>query len=341
MNDDKMIKVLWIDDESNDPMKATAFMDNADSVGIYIDPVICVEEGITKLKDLSVSYDAIILDANCKITANSSEAPSMLALSSAINTLVSMKTDLPWFVYTAANYEGTEHLKWIIKGGQRPYDDRDYYVKPRDYSILFDKIKKVVNKLSTPEYKIRNKYHLEINSSTLIDGAEKYLMKFLLCDYNNDFTELNEPFIPIRRGIEKIFSYCQDWKLIPPISDDINGTADYFLFGSYREKDEKGRYKKDANNKPILLYKCYDPHDPLMPGPLAKSLNYVIDIVQDSAHSKEELKLKVDEYWNNTHDALLLKSCVFIYMDLLKWFASTLTNHQDKEINATLWRENK
>lgn len=74
---------------------------------------------------------------------------------------------------------------------------------------------------------------------------------------------------------------------------------------------------------------------------MAKSLNYVVDIVQDSAHSKSGLKLKVEEYWNETHDSLLLMSCVYIYMDILKWFASTMLTHQDKEINALLWQENK
>jgi hypothetical protein len=68
-----------------------------------------------------------------------------------------------------------------------------------------------------------------------------------------------------------------------------SSTADYLLSGSYRAKDENGRYCIDINHHYIYKYKsvCIDA---LIPKSVAKSLNYLVDIVQDSAHSKEGLK---------------------------------------------------
>lgn len=118
----------------------------------------------------------------------------------------------------------------------------------------------------------------------------------------------------------------------------MNGTARYFLHGTYRAKDNNGNYIYDEKHHNINKYKSLSR---IMPESMAKSLNYVVDIVQDFAHSKDGLKLKVEEYWNQTHDSLLLMSCVYIYMDILKWFASTMLAYRDKKIKTPLWQENK
>lgn len=77
-----------------------------------------------------------------------------------------------------------------------------------------------------------------------------------------------------------------------------------------------------------------------MPKPLATSLKYIVDITQDGSHSKNEMKLKVDEYFEQTKDILMLRSVVFILIDLVKWFAITALTHQDVEINEqTLWQK--
>lgn len=50
------------------------------------------------------------------------------------------------------------------------------------------------------------------------------------------------------------------------------------------------------------------------------------------------MKLKVDEYLESTKDVLLLRSVVFILIDVVKWFAFTLLHSQDMSLNeATLW----
>ena len=248
---------------------------------------------------------------------------------------------IPFFLYSARN---EEILRDALKNTPDILDKfpryKRWFYKPTEWKDLLQQIKVTVDEMDSPEYRLRNKFRLELNSSTLIDGAEKYLMRILMSDFNNDYNSLVEPFMPIRRGIEQIFDSLSDWNIIPPINNDFNGTADYLIFGTYRAKDENGRYCMDTSHHYIYKYKS-DCINALIPKTVAKALNYLVDVVQDNAHSKEGLKLKVDEYWNKTHDYLLLLSCVYIYMDILKWFAYTMLTHEDKEINATLWQEFK
>ena len=78
----------------------------------------------------------------------------------------------------------------------------------------------------------------------------------------------------------------------------------------------------------------------IMPKPLATSLKYIVDITQDASHSKNEMKLKVDEYFEETKDVLMLRSVVYILIDVIKWFAITALSHQDIEVNEqTLWQK--
>jgi hypothetical protein len=63
-----------------------------------------------------------------------------------------------------------------------------------------------------------------------------------------------------------------------------------------------------------------------------------VEITQDASHSKGKLKLKVDEYFENTKDTLLLKSNAFILIDVVRWFAETSDSHKESDVNEIfLW----
>ena len=130
MEDDVRLNVLWVDD-----MPTQDFMNEAYEYGLSITPATSVNMGMSMLKDKSIVWDAIILDANCKITEDEQEQPSLKALKEAVNQLVHMRTEIPWFVYTGGDYEGVEHLEYMIK--ERAYDDRLFYEKPRQRHELY------------------------------------------------------------------------------------------------------------------------------------------------------------------------------------------------------------
>ena len=139
MEENIKFNVLWIDDQPND-----AFINEAYEYGLDIKNCLCVNDGIGHLKDEKENWDAIILDANCKITSDESEVPSLDALTEAQYQLIDIRTSLPWFVYTGGDYEGVEALKNIIRRRGRDYDDRQYYEKPQQRYELFENIKKAV-----------------------------------------------------------------------------------------------------------------------------------------------------------------------------------------------------
>ena len=78
--------------------------------------------------------------------------------------------------------------------------------------------------------------------------------------------------------------------------------------------------------------------EPLIPKPVASSLRYVVNIVQDGSHSKDGLSLNVDEYFADTRDLNLLRSVVFASMDFIKWLVMKLKERNDKSANEyNLW----
>ena len=131
-------KVLWIDDEPNEE-----FMNEAYEHGLDIKNVTCHDDGMLQLKDSTNHWDAVILDAYCKISKEQSESPSLKSLTESIGTINEYcikNRFIPWFVYTSGAYEGFNFLENQISE-KRDWDDRLYYSKPLDRIKLFDNLK--------------------------------------------------------------------------------------------------------------------------------------------------------------------------------------------------------
>ena len=201
MEDEVRLNVLWVDDMPTDD-----FMNEAYEYGLSITPAKSVNTGLSLLKDKSAVWDAIILDANCKITEDEQEQPSLKALKEAINQLVHMRTDIPWFVYTGGDYEGVDHLEYMIK--ERAYDDRLFYEKPRQRYELYDNIKKAVE--NSEAYRIRQKY------APVCNFYKDYDLVELLIKYESEGfdTDKNVPH-SVRLIIEWIMRYLEGVGLLP------------------------------------------------------------------------------------------------------------------------------
>lgn len=145
-----LLEVLWIDDEPTE-----AFKDEAFEEGINITNCVCLNDGISLLKDNCKIWDAIILDANCKITGNEVE-PDIEALIKAVKYLLKNNVTIPWFVYTAKSMDWSDELRKYINDDDRIWDDRDFYHKPSQRYELFANIKKAVEQNEV--YKIRHRY---------------------------------------------------------------------------------------------------------------------------------------------------------------------------------------
>ncbi len=284
------------------------------------------------LKETSI-IDAVIVDANFNETSNLINSERDISGLQYARSLYIHKLNrsLPFFLFTNRT---EELLRDITRDNPSfledfPRHDRwfaKYLLEERNE--MLDAIKKEVDKINSTSFKVRNRYQYELNAATMIPGAYDFVFEFLVSDIENKLEDMVEPFVRERRIIEKIFKLCEDWRIIPPISDDTNGTSNYFLYNAYSLKQNGGcrvkQYEMAGGN--------------IMPKPLAQSLVYIVDITQDGAHSKGKLKLKVDKYFEETKDTLLLRSVSYILIDIIKWFVVTLLNHQDKDVNEiTLW----
>lgn len=328
--------IVWADDEID------IFLDNdyeEDLLDIGIKIIGKARNGIELEKCLEKEnkIDAIIVDANFNETTQttSSERDISGLVYARSLYLHKLEKKVPFFLFTNRT---DELLKEITKDNPSFLDDfprhkrwfSKYHREERDE--MFTAIKDEVDKLNSPNFIVRNRYEYELNAANMINGAHDFVFEFLVKDLEGKLDEMVEPFVRQRRIIEKLFGLCEEWKIIPPISDDTNGTANYFLHNSYCPKQTSGIRQE--------LYRMSG--GDIMPKPLAQSLSYIVNVTQDGSHSKEKLKLKVDRYFEKTKDTLLLRSVSYILIDIIKWFVITLLQHQDKEVNeAVLWAKCK
>lgn len=325
--------IVWADDEIDDLLDKETISE-LESRGFKIVGMAHDGEELESFLKKPEMVDAVIVDANFNesdVEIGSERDTSGLDYARGLY-LHTLNKKIPFFLFTNRSDEllrdiykhnpkfledFPRHKRWFNKSGQDEYKE------------LFESIKQTVDECKSVSFIIRNRYLYELNAASLFSGTSEFIFDFLMHDYNNTLEEIKEPFVSVRRSIEKILGQCERMKLIPPISDNTNGTVGYFLHNKYREKDSSG-----------MFYSKYEMlGGDIMPKPLAQSLKYIVDITQDGAHSKNEMKLNVDEYFENTKDVLMLRSVVYILIDVLKWFAITALSHRDPELNEQdLWR---
>ena len=326
-------RIVWADDDIDD------ILDEETEKELEVEGFINIKRAhngkeLEALLRKPEFIDAVIVDANFNESdgvVESDRDTSGLDYARGLYTHT-LKKEIPFFIFTNRS---DEQLKETYQHNKSFLADFPRYKRwfkkdsMEEYTNMFNEIKRTVDEAKSPSFILRNRYKYEFNAATLIDGAEELFFEFLTRDKEDTLPEMTEPFIRVRRIIEKTFGKCQTWKIIPPISDNTNGTAAYFVYNCYSIKEEES-YRK--------IYEM-DGGD-IMAKPLASALKYIVDITQDAAHSKSELKLKVDEYFEETKDILLLKSVVFILMDVVKWFAITALSHKNPEENKeTLWHK--
>lgn len=246
MEDQIKLNVLWVDDLPTDE-----FMNEAFEYGLAITSATSVEKGLSLLKDKSIAWDAIILDANCKITDDEQEQPSLKALKEALSQLVHMRTEIPWFVYTGGDYEGVEHLEYMIK--ERSYDDRLYYEKPKQRYDLYKNIKKAVD--SSEAYIVRQKHASVCNFYKEYDLVE-LLMESNTDDFDTDSSVPNR----VRQIIEWVMRYFEGKGLLPIAFTGANIAKCSMVLSEIPQ---------------------------IVPIQVSRSLHYCVDICNDGSHDLE------------------------------------------------------
>lgn len=314
MNGQKM-KTLWIDDEPNDE-----FINEAYEFDIDITVCTCHEDGMFALKKPNSNWDAVILDANCKLTNDSQEAPSLESLTESILEIHTFCTAYykftPWFVYTGGAYEGFEQLESRISN-KREWDDRKYYNKPIDRYKLYDNLKKAVEK--SKEWKIKSEYNsafeiFKIKSpfNVLGDIESSMLLKLLLA--KDSIVEATYPdhLNNIRKFIAGgVMKTLSNMGVIP---------------ASIKELNKKGKHLSDDRFKINI------------PIHVQRSFHTIIAVCQDGSHSGKEaeegkIPAQIDKLVREGDVPYLLISMVYDLLNILIWLKGFIKTNSDRDKN--------
>ncbi|MBR4553041.1 MAG: hypothetical protein IKO20_04915 [Bacteroidaceae bacterium] len=78
--------------------------------------------------------------------------------------------------------------------------------------------------------------------------------------------------------------------------------------------------------------KCFKPKEGIMPLTICHTIGQLIDITQDGSHKRQDLNLHVAEYVSETKSPFLFRTCLYLVLDILRWYKET----DDKLIDGTL-----
>lgn len=252
-----------------------------------------LKEKLTEWEDM---VDAVITDGNfdkkktVDIVRSTSGISDVLSFISDFNR----KKTIPFFLYTGKR----DLLKEKFTDGELDYfTKRDRVFEKGSLSKMLVRIKEEVDRINTPQFRIRNKYTREFEAAKLIEGAPENLERGLLYLYEEDsWKDVQDYFNPARKIVERIVDRCIEMELLPP-HISLN-TAQKILQGTISD---------------------YSLSVPLMEKPLAESLRFFLSITQDGSHDANDLQLGVDQYVRQTQNVNLYLSILHIAMDLLLW----------------------
>ena len=287
------LNVLWIDDMPNE-----AFMDRAYEKGIVITNKLNVDAGIEEILAPTSSYDAIVLDANClKHKSDEDSMPEVSALQYALQCLSKKDIMLPWFVYTGGGFEGEAAISYMVKGCERNYDDRDYYKKPLEMNLLFEKILEVVPKMS--EYKIKHQYKDLLSWYSNPKELIKILTFLEEKKYNNP-----EVFNMIRKELDWVMEQCYCCGLLlEPYQGSNLADCSKFLGQDIMEKN---------NFVPLHIQRCF---------------HSTVSVCNEGSH-----RLKMDAYVKEGKAPYLVQSTIYEFLSILTWLKTLPATEKDKQI---------
>ena len=292
--------VIWVDDEIDtliDMSTNRCLISN----GINI---IRAHSAIELRDIMTISYDridAVITDANMPKAGDKPKGERDLSGFEDVRSCIeryNQKRDIPFYLYSgrgdylSERYENDE-LEYFEK------NNRSFSKLKGELSQLIEQLRKDVEHINSPSFRIRSKYRKELEAAKAIEGNEETLFQALLYDYSEDWGNTQDYFNPARKVVERIFDGCKRREIIPQLTE-LNSFSG-FLLG----KDSVFAVKEGCE---------------IMPKPLVHSLEYFLNITQDGSHGAGDLRLGVDEYVRTSKNINLFRTILYIAMDLCLWY---------------------
>ena len=297
--------VLWIDDNPSEEFMNCTY----DDYDLKIINKLCYDDGIEWLKTHQDECWAVIMDVNCKIKNTDTENASIRAFVECHRKVENLCSDpfIPWFVYTAGDYEGVEGLNMAIPDGDRWWDDRKYYDKPDDWDTLLSNIKVAIKRL--PAYEVINKYKDVFIKFPKISDRLRKILRVL----EDGETRNTDVYNVIRKALEEgVSPYLYEHGLLPKDVHQINQIG-HFL-------------RKISLADSVLVPKF-----------ISFEWSALTEITQNGSHAKnrkhqdDSTNLVVDELTRTGKMPYLIRSTVFTFLNFLTW--ASLLPQTDEEID--------
>lgn len=328
---ESMYNIIWADDETavyalKKPNGENTILANIlERKGVrLIDTAKNAQELREKLSAKISWVDAVIIDANFTAFGEKPKSERVLkGFEESVNILKTLGENgnrIPFILFTGRDIalisDNTEedYLKYFL-------DNNLYFSKIDDETEdVIDRLIEEVDRVNTPEHRIRVRYCDAFKAASMIEGAEDELMHCLLIDFNHSHlpSDIKDRFNAIRRLFDKLYDACKAQGLLP---------------------------RMPLNAIPKLL----DVHDPSGSAPfcllegeqpmhqaLVKSFAFFLEFVQDGSHANKDLDISVLDYVQQSNSQNILQSIVHIAMDLILWYQEASEKYKGKKF----WKGN-
>lgn len=316
--------IIWADDETaiyalkKPNGENTVLADILERKGVrLLDTAKNAQELREKLSAKLSWVDAVIIDANFTAFGDKPKTERVLK---GFEESVSILRDLgengnriPFILFTGRDIalieENTEedYLRYFL-------DNNLYFNKLEDDTEdVIDRLIEEVDRVNTPEHKLRVRYSDAFDAAGTIEGAQDELMKCLLLDMDHSLLpdDSKDRFNALRRLFEKLYTSCIETGLLPKmplnsiprlLKNDTQGASPFYLKNG-----------------------CQPMHKTLV-----ASLEFFLSIVQDGSHEIGDLGLGVLDYIEESKSQNILQTATHIVMDLLLWHKNAVIKYSDE-----------
>lgn len=290
-------QILWIDDLPNDK-----FIIEAEEYDLDIHVEECYNDGIEWLRTNLDNCYAVILDVKSKIT----NAPKEVARREAFKEkwldvvqLCTQRKQIPWFVYTAGDYEGIEALQVMIPS-------RQFYNKPADRTEL---LKNIVLAIELNDMAIAVKKYGEIlnfyYSLQDSDDVVKPLFRVIKIVEENDYKNTSA-FNDMRKILGWCVAYMREHGLFPDDLTKISQASYYIRSINSGRVNVPGRRDIVPNYIRYIFETCADTCNNGSHGKVEGATDDTNNLIVDSIVSKGDAPY-------------LIRSTFYELMNILDW----------------------
>jgi hypothetical protein len=304
-------QILWIDDQPNDK-----FIIEAEDYDLDIHVETCYNDGIEWLRTNLDNCYAVILDVKCKITNDPKEVARREAFKEKwldVVQLCSQRKQIPWFVYTAGDYEGIEALQVMIPS-------RQFYNKPDDRVELFKNIVQAIElndmAIAVKKYGDVLNFYYSLQDS---DDIVKPLFRVIKIVEENDYKNTSA-FNDMRKALGWCVAYMREHGIFPQELTRMS-SATYYL--------------NNINDTNFCRKRNVKPRKDIVPDYIRYSFEICEDICNNGSHGKMEgstddtNNLIVDSIVSKGNAPYLIRSTFYELMNILDWCKKLPTSEEE------------